>query len=422
MNKFKFNYEEIAKTCVKCGKCKPACTIFGINKDETSSPRGFIDLINSTQNGKLDLDKNAKKIFESCFLCTNCVNVCPNNVPTDEMIENIRYDLAQKYGIAWWKRFFFYLLRRRTFMDFAAKLGYVFQSCGFKVENKEMKPRFSFPMVKKERLFPTAKKKSFLNSHPEFIDYKGDKTIGIFIGCMGNYAYTDIGEGLLKICKALKINAHLMKDQACCAAPAYFTGDFDTVEANAKKNIAYFEKLLKEENLDAIIIPEATCSAMIKVDYPKFFHYDKEWQERAIKISEKIYIASEYFAKHTNLISYLSKFKNSKTKLTYHDPCHAKKMQGVFDEPREILSQIYELNELSDHDSCCGFGGVTMQSENYHLSRAVGLKRASQIIAIKPQVVSAECSACKMQLNNSLHVSNSNLRCENWVELVAKVL
>ncbi|WP_247600116.1 heterodisulfide reductase-related iron-sulfur binding cluster, partial [Helicobacter cinaedi] len=86
----------------------------------------------------------------------------------------------------------------------------------------------SFPMVKKERLLPTASKKSFLNSHPEFINNGGEKAVGIFIGCMGNYAYIGIGEGLLKICKTLNLNAHLMKDQSCCAAPAYFTGDFNT--------------------------------------------------------------------------------------------------------------------------------------------------------------------------------------------------
>ena len=81
-----------------------------------------------------------------------------------------------------------------------------------------MKPRFKMPLVKKERLLPTASKKSFLNSHEEFIDNGGEKTIGLFIGCMGNYAYTNIGESILKICESLKINLDLMKKQVCCGA------------------------------------------------------------------------------------------------------------------------------------------------------------------------------------------------------------
>ena len=97
-------------------------------------------------------------------------------------------------------------------------------------------------------------------------------------------------------------------------------------------------------------------------------------------------------------------------------------MQGIYSEPRELLSQIYDINEIGDSVSCCGFGGVTMQSENYALSRQIGLKRASQIISTNAHFVSAECSACKMQLNNALNLSDSNIRCENWVELIAKAL
>lgn len=420
MQKYKFNI--ISDACVKCGKCKPNCTIFKISGDETKSPRGFLDLLGAYSRGELELDKNAKDIFESCFLCTNCVSECPNLLATDTMIENVRRDIADKFGIAWFKKVFFWLLRHRKIMDLAARMGYVFQSCGFKVGNGEMQARFSIPMLKKERLLPAASKKSFLNSHLEFIDNGGEKTIGIFIGCMGNYAYTSIGEGLLKICKTLNLNAHLMKNQSCCAAPAYFTGDFNTVEVLAKKNIAYFEKML--EICEAIIIPEATCSAMIKVDYEHFFANDEEWKSRAKNVSKKIFLATEYFEKYTNLSEILAKIGANldKVTITYHDPCHAKKMQGVFKEPRALLSKVYNIKEMSDTISCCGFGGVTMQSEKYHLSRAAGISRANSIIKTEANCVSAECSACKMQLNNALHLQNSDMRCENPIELIAKVL
>lgn len=443
-NLSKFNFSAISDACVKCGKCKPTCTIFDISGDEALSPRGFLDLIGAYKNGELSLDKNAKRIFESCFLCTNCVDVCPSSLATDEMIENVRFDLAQKYGITWYKKVFFYLLRHRKVMDFVAKMGYVFQSCGFKLENAlpnleneaknsnllntnfklnnknpNMRPRFSLPMIKKERLLPSASKKSFLNSHSEFIDNGSNRSVGIFIGCMANYAYTAIGDGLLKILKKLNINAHLMKEQACCGAPAYFTGDFATTKYNAKKNIEYFEKIL--QSCEAIIIAEGTCSAMIKVDYVRLFEDDEFWQNRAKNVVKKIYLASEYFVKFTDLASILEKNK-SLLSITYHDPCHARKMQGVFKEPRVLLNAAFKVVETGDNVSCCGFGGVTMQSQNYHLSKQVGLKRANTLINTGANIVSTECSACKMQLNNSLNVANSKLRCQNWVELVAELL
>lgn len=416
--------KEISNECIKCGKCIQVCTIYNINRDETTSPRGFLDLLGAYKDGNLALDKNLKTIFESCFLCTNCVDACPKSIKTDAVIESVRVDIAKKYGIAWYKKMAFWFLSHRKVLDICARMGYVFQSCGFKIKKENflnsMKPRFKMPLVKKERLLPTASKKSFLNSHEEFIDNGGEKTIGLFIGCMGNYAYTNIGESILKICESLKINLDLMKKQVCCGAAMYFTGDNKTTKKLAKKNIVYFEEMLKK--VDAIIIPEATCSGMIKVDYAHLFYDEPSWQERAIKLQDKIFLASEYFYKHTNLKEILAKKEKLNLKITYHDPCHAKKMQGVFKEPRELLSNNFTLLEMENPDMCCGFGGVTMQTNNYHLSKTAGLKKAPMIQKTKADFVSAECSACRMQLNNSLNLISSDIRCVNPVELIAKVL
>ena len=348
-------FSQISDACVKCGKCIPVCTIHDINPDESTSPRGFLDLLSAYKDGNLELNKEAKKVFESCFLCTNCVEVCPSKLRVDNAIEEVRYDIAKKFGIAWYKKLIFFFLRRRKILDWVAKLGYVFQSCAFKIQNENenagMKARFSMPFIKKGRLLTSFNKKSFLNSHPKFIDNGGEKTIGFFVGCLANYFYTDTASAVLKIAKELKINIDLMKNQACCGAPQFFTGDFKSVEILAKKNIEYFEKKL--EKLDAIIVPEATCSAMLKMDYEHFFvmQNDLEWAKRAKCVSSKIYMASEYFYKFTSLEKILKTKNKFNLSITYHDPCHARKMQGVFKEPRELLKTNYHFVEMSNSNA-----------------------------------------------------------------------
>ncbi|PID47599.1 MAG: glycerol-3-phosphate dehydrogenase [Proteobacteria bacterium] len=417
------DFKSISEECVKCGKCIPTCTIHTANPDEVTSPRGFLELLGAYDRGDLDLDKNAKNIFESCFLCTNCVDVCPNTLPIDAMIENVRADIAKKYGIAFYKRAFFWFLRHRFFMDLASKLGYIFQTCGFKIKDElnSMQPRFSLPMIKKDRLLPSLGSKSFLNSHPPIIENGGEGKVGIFIGCLANYNYTDIGEGLLEIFKALKIDVYLLKKQACCGAPAYFTGDFDTVDILARKNIAYFKEVLKD--LDAIVIPEATCSAMIKEDYPHFFDLRDESLSKDMKeLNKKIFMATEYLEKHTDLKNLLAKKQKQTDLITYHDPCHARKMQGIYKEPRSLLSQNYKLKEMSDPNACCGFGGVTIQAEKHHLAKTIGDKKAQMIDQTKAKYVSAECSACKMQITNSLFQNKSEVLFKNPIELIAEAL
>jgi glycolate oxidase iron-sulfur subunit len=417
-----FPFTSTTDSCIMCSKCIPTCTIHNVNPDETTSPRGFLALMGAYQRGDLTLDKQAKDIFESCFLCTNCVDVCPSSLPTDMLIEQVRADIAQTYGISWYKKAFFYLLRNRKAMDMMFKMGYTFQSCGFKIkeEQSSMLPRFEMPIIKKDRLLPSLSKTSFLNSHEEFIDHGGETTVAIFIGCLANYNYTNIGESLLTILKELKINVFLAKKQSCCSAPAYFTGDLDTVDTLAKRNIEYFETFI--DDVEAIIIPEATCSAMIKEDYAHFFHDQQEWANRSLALNSKIFMATEWLNNMTKLKDILATKKRSDTLLTYHDPCHAKKMQGIYKEPRELLLSNYTINEMSDPNQCCGFGGVTMQTEKFHLAQAAGKPKAQMIEKSGAQVVSAECSACRMQLTNAMYEGDVDAVFKNPIELIAEVL
>jgi len=415
-----YDFTKISDDCIKCGKCTPGCTINLVNNDEVTSPRGFLDLLGAYKRGELPLDKTAKDIFESCFLCTHCTDVCPNSLPTDTMIEEVRADIADKYGIAWYKKGFFFLLRHRLLMDIVNKLGFMFKSCALKQENNGLSTRFTLPIIKKGRLLPSMASKSFLNSYPQNIQGSNGK-VAIFIGCLANYNYTKTGDALVKILKALDKEIFIPKKQKCCGAPAYFTGDFDTVLYLIKQNVAYFETFIDE--VEAIIIPEATCSAMITHDWEVFLRNRGEnaLAQRVAKMKDKIFIATQWLEKQEKLKALLAKNKVATT-VTYHDPCHAKKVQGVYKEPRTLLGQSYTLVEMSDPNRCCGFGGVTMQTEKYRYAKAAGKPKAQMIAQTNAQVVSAECSACRMQLSDAMHQKGVNVTFKNPIELIADAL
>ena len=418
-----FKFSEISDLCIKCGKCIPECTIHRINPDETTSPRGFLDLLAGVEKGELELDKNAKDIFESCFLCTNCTQVCPNNLATDFAIENVRKDIADKYGISWFKRVFFYLLRHRWAFDIVAKFGYMFQTCGFKIEEEKnaMRSRFSLPLVKKDRLLPSMKRTPFLKKYPQNIPAKNPtKKVAIFIGCLANYNFTEVGDALIKILKHLDIEIFIPKKQMCCSAPAYFTGDFDTVDKLSKFNMDYFSEWIDE--VDAIIIPEATCSAMLKVDLEHYFSkYAPEYLEKHSKIKQKIYGATEWLYKETNLKEILDNKEKTSTKVTYHDPCHFRKVQGIYKEPRALLEN-YTFTEMSDPNVCCGFGGITIQTEKFHLAQKAGKIKADMIEETNSDFVSAECSACRIQITQALNKVKSKTNFKHPLELIAEIL
>ena len=87
-----------------------------------------------------------------------------------------------------------------------------------------------------------------------------------------------------------------------------------------------------------------------------------------------------------------------------------------------MLAQNYEIAEMDETKKCCGFGGVTMETEGYELAGGAGLAKARAMADLPVRVVSAKCSACRMQLNNSLSLSGSQMRCVNPLELIAEAL
>ncbi len=421
------NLSSLSQTCVKCAKCVPSCTIYQINRDEVTSPRGFIDLLGVYHKHNISLDKNLKNILESCFLCTTCTTLCPQNIDTALMIQQSRIDIAKKYGIKWHKRIYFFLLKHRTLMNLTFSVISFIAPCMFKCDKDKLRSRFSLSKLGKRTIFPFVKKsflqqysgliKATISTQKEHNIHQSNRKVAIFIGCLSNYNYKQVGESLLFILDKLGIDVFIPK-QECCGAPAYFAGDIQSAIYLAKKNIEYFESFF--DDIDAMIIPEATCAAMIIKDWKYVLGYcedSKCWIDRLNTLLPKIHMATEYLYHHTNLISLLKNNKKNTT-ITYHDPCHAKKVLHISKEPRAFLQASYNLVEMKECDRCCGFGGVTIQSEKYHLAYNAGIPKAKYIAESNASIVSSECNACRMQLNNALDNQKVDVTFKHPLELI----
>jgi glycolate oxidase iron-sulfur subunit len=80
------------------------------------------------------------------------------------------------------------------------------------------------------------------------------------------------------------------------------------------------------------------------------------------------------------------------------------------------------MAEMSNPNQCCGFGGVTMQTEKYAYAKAAGKPKAQMIEATGAKYVSAECSACRMQLTNAMYQEKVDTSFKHPLELIAKAL
>lgn len=423
--------EKSALSCVKCAKCIPTCTIYGVNRDEITSPRGYLDLANAYAKGRLLLDKQLKDSIESCFLCTSCVEQCPMHLPVDVVIQRTRVDIAKKYGIPLYKKIMFYLLGKRSVLNIVFSMGYYFNPCLFKTQNGFKKMRFKLPKIGDRAIMPFHAK-SFLQSHNGLIESKQNasdkkRKVGIYIGCLSNYNYKNVGVSLLKILDRLGIDTLVPKGQECCGAPAFFSGDIYNTTKLIKKNLNYLLPLL--DDLDALLVPEATCAAMLLHDWGNALEIESEahgidnseYIEKLKILEKKTYMASKWLHDRTQLNELLKDSKKEERSITYHDPCHARKVLKIYQEPRNLL-QNFKLKEMKDCNVCCGFGGVTIQSEKYDLAKSVGDKKVLNIKQSGAEIVSAECSACRMQIDDSMARNNVGVSFKHPLELIAENL
>ena len=90
---------EVAKDCVHCGFCLPACPTYQLWAEEMDSPRGRIYLVNQILDGA-ELTATAAEHFDRCLGCMACMTACPSGVQYDQLIEAARVWTEEARGPA----------------------------------------------------------------------------------------------------------------------------------------------------------------------------------------------------------------------------------------------------------------------------------------------------------------------------------
>ncbi len=97
---------------------------------------------------------------------------------------------------------------------------------------------------------------------------------------------------------------------------------------------------------------------MINKDWEHYLHDQPEWKERAIKLSNKIFLATKWLENNTKLKELLAKSGKKFDQMVIIMTLAMQKRCKMFGKSlRELLKQNYVLKEMSDSNRCCGFGG-----------------------------------------------------------------
>ncbi|PKL68585.1 MAG: succinate dehydrogenase [Methanobacteriales archaeon HGW-Methanobacteriales-1] len=227
---------------------------------------------------------------------------------------------------------------------------------------------------------------------------ENNQKVAFFTGCLVDYRMPDIGFALLKVLENNGIQVDVPINQVCCGSPLIRTGQVDALEKLVEQN----KKALQD--YDTIITVCAGCGATLKKDYPKF------------GVDLNVMDISEFLADNLDM----SNTKPVNMKVTYHDPCHLSRSQGIRLQPREILKKIkgLEFVEMEEPNQCCGSGGG-VKSGKPEIAAALGKRKAEMIGNLDVDAVITICPFCQMHIKDSLEKEGlGNVKVMNILELL----
>lgn len=111
--------------------------------------------------------------------------------------------------------------------------------------------------------------------------------------------------------------------------------------------------------------------------------------------------------------------------VTYHDPCYLGRHNGIYREPRAVLShfpgiRLREMHRSYSRSFCCSGGGLLLWYENEEEKERMGVHRVHMAEEIGAQLVVTSCPFCLINLEDAIKTTGNEGKIEviDMVELV----
>ena len=407
------HYDEIAH-CNKCGFCQTACPIFRSTGHESGVARGRLALIRAIIEGRLTWSRDLEEPLFDCLLCGACTANCFPAIPTSDLIIEARAQFQERVGRKNIHRLLFeYLLpypRRLHLAARAAALGKnsglsrlaaaigLLRIFGRDFEQAEEIIEVFEPLPFRDRVKPG-----------RYAGSGKSLRVAYFVGCGVDILRQEAGDASLDQLRAIAKTVTVLAN-CCCGLPAWTYGDMTAARQLASKNLG----VLMPGQFDLIVSDCSSCASFLK-KYSRLFTVDDPMFEKANFMGEKIRDITEVL----DVKAIRPKTDQSPLTVTYHDPCHASRGQGLTRQPRNILNGLTGLTyvELPEADWCCGGAGSYALS-HYRLSRRVLDRKIANVAKTGARIVVTSCPACMIHLSYGIRMHGLQVDVKHISEIV----
>ncbi len=406
-------YDEIAR-CNRCGFCQVACPIFRATGHEAGVARGRVALLRALIEGRIDWDQELEEPLFACLLCGACTANCFPAVATADLVLDARSEYLDRLGRSSLHRLLFkHLLPYPKRLRLAARAVAFGKKAGIsKVARALGLLRiFGRDFPRAEEIVQRIPREAFREKLDRRVfEGEGDLRIGYFIGCGTDIMCPEAANATLGVLRRVGRTVEVLEN-CCCGLPPLTYGDRPAAQALAEKNL----ELIAEDKFDRIVTDCSSCASFLK-KYPTLFDENDPRHATATTFAATVRDLSEVVGSTTDVPLPAA---DEKLIVTYHDPCHASRGQGLVEQPREILRSIagLEYRELPEADWCCG-GAGSYALTHYDLSRKVLDRKIDNLQSTGANLLVTSCPACIIHLTYGIRQRGLPVRVCHLSELL----
>lgn len=227
--------------------------------------------------------------------------------------------------------------------------------------------------------------------------------VALCVTCIVDQLMPEVGVATVKVLRRAGYEVDFPQEQTCCGQPFFNSGFRRQAADLARRTVEIFEPY------EQVVLPSGSCTAMIRTEYPHLLDGSPEWKARAQRLSDKTYELSEFLVHvaqwqpgkeaAVSADANVPPVAGQKEKaITYHDSCHMRRLLGLHDEPRGLLTKSgCSLREMNESERCCGFGGV-FSLRMPEVSTAMTAEKLSQAAETGAGTVVTADPGCLMQM------------------------
>lgn len=356
--------------CYQCALCSGVCPM-SLGSD--FRPRKF--MIES----QLDSEKAmSSDLLWSCSTCYACVDICPQGVKPPDVITSLRSHRVESGHIP---------------QGVSDALTYMY---------KRNNP-WGLPKDEREAWAEGLSLKKY---------ERGMEWLW-FVSCAASYdsRNQEVAKALAQIFEQADVDiGFLGNDERCCGDSARRLGEEGLFQVIAEENTMEWD----EKGAGNILTTSPHCFHTFNNEYPQREGVAKHYSQLLAELVEAKKIT--FGGAGEELV------------ITYHDPCYLGRHNGVFDEPRSVLSSIpgVEVTEMPrnrDQSFCCGGGGGRVWVETEERERPSEI-RVKEAVATGAQAMITACPFCTIHFEEAVKTLEleEKLQIIDLAELVNKYM